>query len=71
MGVMNGTLRYLPALSPSNKLSKLELPNMRHCFRSSELELYGPRSGLNSSTLQGLVRGTTKQAGVCTGGASG
>eukprot|EP00969_Alexandrium_andersonii_P213384 9422789-Alexandrium_andersonii.AAC.1 len=62
---------YLPALPP----------NMQTCFRRSELELRGPRSGLNMFTLQGFVRGvqrnfcslnsmvTMRQAGVRAEGA--
>eukprot|EP00969_Alexandrium_andersonii_P016001 700232-Alexandrium_andersonii.AAC.1 len=37
---------HLPALTPNSTRSELELPQMHHCLRCSELELRGPRNGL-------------------------
>eukprot|EP00969_Alexandrium_andersonii_P221425 9779674-Alexandrium_andersonii.AAC.1 len=44
-------MEYLPSLTPNNKLSELELPNMRNCCRRSELELRGPRNILKANPL--------------------
>eukprot|EP00969_Alexandrium_andersonii_P009521 416198-Alexandrium_andersonii.AAC.1 len=50
--------QYLPAVTPNDKCSELDLPRTQNnCFVRSELELCGPRNGLNVSTLRGLVRG--------------
>eukprot|EP00969_Alexandrium_andersonii_P347672 15371818-Alexandrium_andersonii.AAC.1 len=50
-------IQRLPVLNPHGKRSELEVPNMRSRFRRSEIELRGPRNGLNIFNLQDLVRG--------------
>eukprot|EP00969_Alexandrium_andersonii_P167686 7413226-Alexandrium_andersonii.AAC.1 len=40
-------MTYLPALALNHKHSELELPSMHSCFGRSELEVRGPRNGLN------------------------
>eukprot|EP00969_Alexandrium_andersonii_P334039 14761490-Alexandrium_andersonii.AAC.1 len=44
-------------MSLHHKRSEVELPNLHNRCKRSELELRGPKSGLNFSTLQDLVRG--------------